>query len=437
MHKIFTLFKREYAAAVRTKGFIISLLLVPLMMAGGFIAVILMDKNKDTDDKKFVVIDHSGIMRQHIEEAVKDRNEHAIFHEVTGEKLEPVYVIEFADADLEHPLDQQLELSNRVSSKELHAFIEIGPGILNPTEDNPAYLRYYTEHSFNDDLRYWFQETINSHLRRLRAEALNLSEEETNDILRWIDVEGMGLITVDKKTGEQQAAKKTNELQTFLLPYVLLMMMFMLVMMSAMPLLSTVMEEKNEKIAEVLLGTVTPFQFMMGKVLGGIGVALTTAGIYILAAVFTVSQMGMGEIIPYGLLPWFFIYTILFITMVGSGMAALGATCNDSKDVQSLSFPAMLPIFIPIFIIAPVISDPVSSLATTLALIPPFTPPTMVVRMATTVSIPTWQPIVGLIGVILFTIFSVWVGARIFRTAILISGQKPTLANLIRYALKN
>ncbi len=88
-------------------------------------------------------------------------------------------------------------------------------------------------------------------------------------MLRWINVEGMGLVSVDKKTGEQQAAEKTNELQSFLVPYIMLILMFMLTMMSAIPLLSTVMEEKNEKIAEVLLGTITPFQFMMGKVLRG------------------------------------------------------------------------------------------------------------------------------------------------------------------------
>ena len=62
MRKIWTLFKREYRAAVRTKSFIISLLLVPIMMGGGFVAMIIMEKNKDTDDKKFIVIDHSGLM---------------------------------------------------------------------------------------------------------------------------------------------------------------------------------------------------------------------------------------------------------------------------------------------------------------------------------------------------------------------------------------
>jgi ABC-2 type transport system permease protein len=436
MSKILTLFKREYRAAVRTKGFIITLVLVPLMMGGGFLAIPLMENKNDTEDKKFVVIDHSGIMEPYLLKSLEERNKNEIFNSHTGEQKAPRYVVEFLPPDNDHPMDQQLTLSNRVKSGELHAYIEIGPGILHPTEDSQAYLKYYTEHSFNDNLRYWFQDAINNTLRELHAQELNLTEEQTTDMLRWINVEGMGLVTVDKKTGEQQEAEKTNEMQSFLIPYVLLILMFMLVMLSAIPLLSSVMEEKNEKIAEVLLGTITPFQFMMGKVLGGIGVALTTAGIYIIAAVFTLTYLGFDSLIPYHVLPWFFIYTILFIIMVGSAMAALGATCNDNKDAQSLTFPAMLPVIIPMFLIAPVISDPIGPLATTMALIPPFTPTIMVIRMASSVTIPLWQPIVGLVGVLLFTLLTVWIGARIFRTAILIQGQKPTLANLYKYAFK-
>jgi ABC-2 type transport system permease protein len=210
-----------------------------------------------------------------------------------------------------------------------------------------------------------------------------------------------------------------------------------MVMMSAFPLLNAVMEEKNEKIAEVLLGAITPFQFMMGKVLGGIGVSLTIIAIYVAAGAFTMTYLGMESIIPYDVLPWFFIFAILFILMVGSGMAALGATCNDSKDASALTFPAIIPAIIPMFLIMPVIQDPTGPMATTLALIPFFTPSIMVVRLATTVTIPVWQPVVGLAGVILFTLFSVWIGARVFRTAILIQGQKPTVSNLFKYAFKS
>jgi ABC-2 type transport system permease protein len=436
MNKVLTLFKREYRAAVRTKSFIISLLLVPIMMGGGFAAVIIMENKKDTEDKNFVVIDHSGIMEDALQAALDQRNQHEILDPETGEKVGSVYKVEFLEPASD-AMAQQRALSDRVSSGELHAFLEIGPDILHPSQDSESYLRYYTEHAFGDDIRYWFRNIINDQLRMLRVAELNLEPEQTADLFHWLEVEGMGLVTVDKKTGEQQEAQKSDELQSFLVPYIITLLMFMLVMMSAIPLLTAVMEEKSEKIAEVLLGTITPFQFMMGKVLGGVGVSLTTAAIYVGAAIFTLNQMGHESLIPYEILPWFFVLTILFIIMVGSGMASLGATANDSKDAQSLTFPAMLPVILPLFIIVPVIQDPGGPLATTLSLIPPFTPTMMMIRLATPVTVPLWQPIAGLIGVILFTIFTVWIGARVFRTAILIQGQKPTIANLFKYAFKS
>ena len=437
MRKILTLFKREYRAAVRTKSFIISLVMVPIFMGGGFLAVIIMEKRTDTEDKHFAVIDHTGQLQGHLQEMADKRNREDIVHAKTGEKTGPAFLIEFLKPDKEDPSGQQLELSKRVKSGELHSFIEIGPGFIQPSGDGSgAWLKYYSEHSFADEHRNWFSNVLNKRAQFLRASALDLDEEQTRHLTKWIGITGMGLVSVDKKTGEQQEAEKTSEFRAFLIPYILLIMMFMLVMMGAIPLLSSVMEEKNEKIAEVLLGSMTPFQFMMGKVLGGVGVSLTTISIYVAAGVFTAVYLGFESMIPYDVLPWFFVYAILYVLMVGSGMAALGATCNDNKDAQSLTFPAMLPAILPMFLIAPVLQDPTGAFATSMALIPPFTPTMMVFRLGSTVTIPVWEPVVGLIGVILFTLFSVWVGARIFRTAILIQGQKPTAAVLFKYAFK-
>ena len=212
----------------------------------------------------------------------------------------------------------------------------------------------------------------------------------------------------------------------------MVLLMFLMVMMSAVPLLTAVMEEKLERIAEVLLGSVTPFQFMMGKLLGSISVSLTISAVYVIAGTIAAKQMGVGNLIPYGVLPWFFVYLVLFVIMVGSWMTALGSACNDNKDAQSLQFPAMIPVILPLFIMVPIIQNPVGSLATTLSFIPPFTPTLMIIRLATPVTIPVWQPLVGLIGVVLFTIFSVYAGGRIFRTLILMQGTKPKLGNLIK-----
>jgi ABC-2 type transport system permease protein len=438
MNKIWILFKREYLAAVKTKSFLISIILVPVLMGGSIVAMFIMENNQDTTDKTIAVIDRSGLVEDVLKNAAAQRNTNDIYNPETGEKIAPAFLLEFVPPDSVHPAAQQLALSDRVRSKELHAFIEVGKDILHPSQASDRdYIRYYSEHSFMDDIRYWFSNTINNYMRQQRLEALDLDKEVAGDLFAWINIEGMSLVEVDRKTGEQQEAGRTNEMQSFLVPYFVIILMFMLTLMSSVPLLSAVMEEKSEKIAEVLLGSVTPFQFMAGKVAGGIGIGLTVAVLYLAAIGWTASRMDVLNVVPMELIPWFLVYMLLYIIMVGSGMAALGATCNDNKDAQSLQFPSMLPVIIPMFVLVPIIQNPSGALATTLSLIPPFTPPLMLVRMATPVTIPVWQPVLGLALVLLFTVFTVWIGARIFRTAILMTGQKPSIKNLIKFAFKN
>jgi ABC-2 type transport system permease protein len=437
MRKVFTIAVREYKAAVKTKSFLISLILLPVMMGGSAVVSILNEKRVDTVDKKFVVIDHSGLFKETLQENVRQRNETEIYNE-KGEKIKPAYILDFIKVDSADLLKQKMDLSQRVITKELTGFFEIGPSILHPEHDPAnAYVRFYSESTFLDDIRNWFTNPINNRLRQLRLEEMNIPADSTRELFYWTQIEGMGLIKVDENTGEIKDAEKSNILQSLLVPYILVMLMFMLAIMNAAPLLTAVMEEKMEKIAEVLLATVTPSQFMAGKILGSTLVSLTTATIYVVGGIFIVSQLGSGDKIPYHLLPWFFVYLIFFLVMADSVMAAIGSACNDNKDAQNASFPANLPMILPLFVIWPVLQNPMSGMATWLSLFPPFTPMLMIVRLASPVSIPVWQPFAGLAGVILFTLLSVWVGARIFRTGILMQGQKPTFANLFRYGFKS
>jgi ABC-2 type transport system permease protein len=437
MRKVLVLARREYTSAVRTKGFIIGLLLAPVFMGGSLIVFALMKDKVDLTDKHIAIIDHSGLMTEYLSQAVGERNKTEIYNKETEVQIKPAYYIEFVDPDTTDGSQQKLELSDKVRSKELHAFIEIGPDILHPGGDpDKSGIRYYSENSALDVVRDWFAGSINNRIRQLRIKELNLDDRSVEGLFNWINLEGLGLISVDKKTGAVQDAKEIGIAETIIIPYVIVLLMFMMLMMSAIPLLTAVMEEKMNRIAEVLLGSVTPFQFMMGKILGSIAVSLTAAAVYIIGAVITVGQLGLSGVIPFDIIPWFFVFLILNIVMVGSGMAALGSACNDNRDAQALQFPAMIPIILPLFIMMPIIQEPLSKFSTALSLFPPFTPLLMLLRMSTPVSIPVWQPIAGLIGVILFTLFSVWAGGRIFRTCILLQGQKPKLANLVRYVVK-
>jgi ABC-2 type transport system permease protein len=437
MRKIIVLAKREYNSAVRTKGFIIGLLLAPVFMGGSLIVFALMKDKVDLTEKHITIIDQSGLMTEYLTNAVEERNKSEIYNKETGGQIKPAYYVQFINPDTTRGFEQKLELSDKVRSKKLHAFIEIGPDFLHPgTDPVRSGIRYYSENSALDPVRDWFAGSINNRIRQLRIKELNIDDKSAEGLFNWINLEGLGLVSVDKKTGTMQDAREIGVAETIIIPYIMVFLMFLMLMMGAIPLLTAVMEEKMNRIAEVLLGSVTPFQFMMGKILGSLAVSLTAAAVYIIGAIITLGQLGLSGMVPFDIIPWFVVFLILDIIMVGSGMAALGSACNDNKDAQTLQFPAMLPVILPLFIMMPVIQEPLSSFSTTLSLFPPFTPMLMLLRMSTPVSIPVWQPVAGLIGVLLFTLFSVWAGGRIFRTCILMQGQKPKLGNLVRYILR-
>jgi len=317
MRKILRFVKREYLAAVKTKGFIIMLLLMPVLMGGSGIAMYLLRGQVDTTDKRVVMIDRSGLVADMVLKAAEERNAAAVLDKETGKKVQPAYVFQMIEPNDTDPRTQRLELSDRVRGGELHAFLEIGPNVLHPTgEQNTFRIKYHGKNAAVDNIRNWLNNVINPYLRKTRLSEAGVDESKADEIMAWLQVEAMGLVSVDEETGEIKEARKTGEAEAILVPAVLFFLMFMLVMMGAMPLLQSTMEEKTQRIAEVLLGSLQPHQFMAGKVFGGLLVSLTGASVYVAGGVFFMGRLGLTEFIPFHIIPWFFTFLILEIVMV-------------------------------------------------------------------------------------------------------------------------
>jgi ABC-2 type transport system permease protein len=297
-------------------------------------------------------------------------------------------------------------------------------------------MTYHGKNAAVDTVRIWMNNAINNDLRKFRLAEAGIDTARADEILSWIQVEPLGLLSADAATGRVREARKSSEAEAVLVPMVLFFLMFLMVMMGAMPLLSSTQEEKTQRIAEVLLGSVKPHEFMAGKVLGGLAVSLTGAMVYVAGGLILMNAFGLGGFVPTRVLPWFFTFLVLEIVMVGSYLAALGSSCNDPKDAQNMTFPAMIPVFIPMFLAVPIIQEPTSAFATWLSLFPLFTPMLMLLRKALPVGIPSWQPWVGLAGGILLTVFAVWAGGRIFRVGILMQGGPPKLSKVLRWAIR-
>jgi len=437
MRKTLRLVRREYKASVKTKGFIIGLILAPVFMGGSLIAFALLKDRVDTTDKRVAIVDRSGVVAEAIVEAAETRNAQEVYEEETDKKVKPKYLFEIVEPNEQDPQTYRLELSDRIRRGELYAFVEIGPDVVHPGQDNEASrIAYHARNAAMDDVRRWMGWPINNHLRKQRLADAGIEESEVKDLFVWANVDGLGLVSVDETSGDILEAKRSSEIDAILVPIITMMLMFLMVMMSVPGMLHSVMEEKTQRIAEVLLGSIKPFEFMMGKLLAGVAVSLTISAVYLIGGVALVRHMGFQEYIPYHVLPWFLGYMLLAIMMLGAMAAALGSTCSEAKDSQSLTFPVIAPALIPMFVYFPVAKEPMGSFATWMSLIPPFTPFLMLLRQATPGGVPSWQLLLGLLGVVSFTVLFVWAGGRIFRVAILMQGTPPKLANIVRWALR-
>ena len=429
LFRILRIARRDYIAAVFTKGFVIGLVLAPLLMCGGLLAIPVM-KHVEPAERRLVILDASGTLTSALTEAAASRHESSS----RTSAPRPQIRLEFEPPHTNALDAQRLRLADRVRSGALHAFVEVPPEVLDPSA-NPSgsVFRYFTRGTAMDETRGWVERTLNDELRRRRFAAAGVDTARLESLNAWIGIQGMTLPERDQATGEVSLARKENPVAAIGVPMVAIMAMMMLVMMGALPLLHGVLEEKSQRIAEVLLGCASPWEIMAGKLLGGVGVTLTAMLFYGGAGLTAIGSLAFSGVVPWRLIVWFLVYGIAAVLMYGAVAMALGSACSDAKDAQHLQMPVMMPLLLPIMVMFPMLKEPNSPLATLLSLFPPFTPLIMVLRLGSPAGVPAWQAWSGLAGVLATTAFILWIAGRIFRVGILMQGKRPSFAEILRW----
>jgi ABC-2 type transport system permease protein len=436
LRRILLIAKRDYLATIRTRAFLIGLVVAPIVFGGGLLGIALLKSQPDTKERRLAIIDRTGVAADAVMQAIREKNDKEMFNKVTHRQTEPHYVFEVVvparDAEA-----QRLALSDRVRRGQLYAFLEIGPEAVHPGKDEAAgRVTCYINGGGIGETREWLAGPINDGIRRVRLAQLGIGANHFEDLLGDVSVEGFGLVSRDEKTGQIQAAHKKSEAEDFVIPFVLMLLLGMIVMVGSQPVLSSVTEDKAQRVVEMLLGMATPFEMMTGKVLSAVGVSLTSSAFYIIGGTLALEGMGMAGLVPFALLPWFYIYLVADVVMLCSFGAALGAACSTPQEAQQLAILLFAPVIIPYFVFMVVMQQPNGVLATVLSLFPPFTPMLMLLRKALPGEVPAWQPWVSLVGVLACAAGTVWVAARIFRVAILMQGKPPKLAELVRWAVR-
>jgi len=450
LYKIVTIAKRDYIAIVRTKAFVFGLVVAPVLFGGGSIAMAFLKNKPDLNDQHIAIVDHTGVVADALVGAAREKNERDLFDKKTHKQIANRYVFEVIPPS-GNPKEQLLALSDRVRHKELVAFLEIGKDALIPdttpivedpfealakkTDPNTR-VSYYTNKGGIDEMRGWLSGPISDGVRLARLAQLGIDIHRNTGLMASVPITGLSLFERDQKTGEVHEAQKRNEVAGFLVPFAVAMILAMIVMVGSAPMLQTVTQDKSQRVIETLLGTVSPFELMGGKVLGAMGVSLTSSLLYVVGGVVAVNAMGVTGLLPLTIIPWFYVFLLADVVILCSFAAALGACCSTPQDAQNLAIVLLMPCFIPMISMATIARQPNSLMSTAMSLIPPFTPILMILRQTMAGGVPAWQPWVGLTGVLIFAMAMVWAASRIFRVAILMQGKPPKLAEMARWAMK-
>ena len=450
MRKTLVIAIREYSAAVKTKAFIITLVLLPLWMSAGPLMEKLTKRAGDVSEKRIAVIDRTGAgLFDILDESARQRNEKDIIDPRTRRQTDPAFTlvrVEPSGNSNDEMLAQRHELSEQLRRKRFFAVIELGRQVIEPqpglatrpaNEQTDSLIIRYTSHTPTyQGVQRWAQQALSQAVVQKRLVAAGVDREKVKSFLLppLLVPKPMVVRAADGSLKEDESELST--VAAFIVPIVLVMLMFVIVIVGATPLTMNVVEEKQLRIAEVLLGSVTPFQLMLGKLIGGACVAVTLAAIYLAGAYFVAMRAGYQNYVNPVTLAWFVFFCVLSIFMYGSLFLAAGAAVSNMKEAQSMVMPVTILFALPLVILGALLQQPHSPLALGATFFPFSSPVATVVRIAVPPGVPAWQPIAAAAITVLTTVAIVWAAGRIFRVGILMQGQGAKIGEMLRWVVR-
>ena len=431
MNKIGLIVEREFAERVRKKSFIVSTLLTPLFMIAMMVLPSVMMFKGNSDTKNVVVIDNSP-------------------EQFVGKQLTSGKTVSF------NLLGQDATLgAARMQYKSEYGILVIGNDIL----DNPQNLQLILNDASSMSVEENIQSQIQGILRTERLKRYNL--ENMDQILADANVRVNNLQTLKNNDQEDESGmEKTSTTASWLMGLVLGMLLYFILIVYGQQVLQSVIDEKQTRVLDVMVTSCTPFELMMGKILGIAVVAalqiVIWAVLVIGASAFvmplitgqadmeavTAAAMAtsgspemaglMAKVTNVSYLAGLFLELLLYIVggflFYASMYAAIGSAVDTPQDAAQFNGIIMMPVIIAIMVMMSVMNDPNSDLVFWCSMIPFTSPIVMMARIP--FGIPTWQVVVSLVVLFISFIAMTWIAARIFRVGVFMHGKKPTWKDL-------
>lgn len=443
MNKSLLILKREYLTRVKKKSFIVMTLLVPVIMAALTILPTYLAMMDDKEERTIAVYDQTGLLLNRLEST-----QYTKYHYIPEQ--------EFAT------------LSKNFKSDKYYALLHIPANIL--TTSHAAMI---SDKQVTFDIKNQISNRIENIIESEKKKQV-INEIGVPDLEKKLAATKTNITVETIKIGEEGKAVKSSAEMAMVIGYAAGFIIYMFVFMYGLMVMRGVMEEKQNRIVEVIISSVKPFQLLFGKVVGIGLVGLTQIAIWIIlgfgiasgvktfsgtkapqtvvqsqnimsgadmaqmAAPTPEAQSKVVEIfgmisnlnlalIIFALLFYFICGFILYASLLG----AIGSAVDNDEDAQQMMFPVTMPLIFSIIILFAIAKNPEGPLAFWGSMIPLTSPVVMMARIP--FGIPVWQIILSMV-ILLATIFgTIWIAGKIYRTGILMYGKKVTLKEIVKW----
>lgn len=422
--KIKSIIKHEYTTRLKSKGFIFSTLLGPIgfLVFMGMVALSSYLSVSEAPKMRIAIVDYS---------------------ENYGSEI-----VNLDTANLFLSKESEIELREKVLKQELDGYLVVPENIL---DSGIVYL--FTGGGGGIAFQSSIRDIVNTVVRRHRLEREGISPL----VIQKIDAP----VVVDSRKVTIAGEKKEFTEVYAIIGYILGISIYILMFTYGGIVQRSVIEEKANRIIEVLASSAKPFEILLGKVIGVGALGLTQiliwlivfgVGLYLGAPLIIqffnpeMMQSAMGannelSNLPYGfelptISPWLVIALIFYFLsgyfLFSTIFAAIGSAVDQESDAAQIQAPISMFLVIPMLFISVVIINPDSVLSVVLSLIPFFSPTLMVIRIAAS-EVPLWQIIISILLMVGSFLAAIWASAKIYRVGILIYGKKPSFKELFKW----
>jgi ABC-2 type transport system permease protein len=409
MWKIVRVARREYRETVRTWTFLLGLVILPVVLGGVIVFGDRLGPNRHAPRAPLRV----GVTSpsSELSEGIQ-----AVFNQYN--KAHPQSPITLTMLNEGEPSAEE-QGKNRLREGQFDAYVMLEGNL----EGGAGSVHFYTykPKSSHIDALFMVEGMVRDAIVNRRYEARGLDRT----VLRSISNVRMERVELGEEQGQERVQGEGQRVARMMVPFAFMYLIFIGIVGMGQHLISSIIEEKNSRIIEVLLSVVSPFELMAGKIGGLAAVGLTVVAIWGLAGYGVASWKGIDVDISSRLVLCALVYYVLGFILFSAILAGVGSVCNTIKETQSLLMPIMLVFVIPIIAGMKLVGDPNGGLARVLSYVPPATPMVMVLRLSSGAEIWTGEVVLSVLALTAGALATVWAAAKVFRTGILLYGKRP------------